>query len=299
MLPVFNGERFLPQQLDSLLDQTYQDWICVIRDDGSTDRSSAVIEAYSKSYPGKFLVVNDEYGNVGTVQCLNLIANHVKTPLFALCDQDDVWVREKLAIAVEAYSAHIDGSSHPLLIYSDLQVVDETLQVLRPSFLKALGVDARGAFDCLPVMNKIAGCSMLGNRQLLQLAFPVPRCAPMHDYWLGIVAKYSGNALPIEQALVLYRQHGANQLGAGKQSSVAVRLLRRLGDLREFARQAQRLRQQRIDMLTEFLVRANRAAGAKACELALAAEGSTRWRRLRFLLATGVNPNQAFVYWLA
>jgi glycosyltransferase involved in cell wall biosynthesis len=300
LLPVYNGERFLAAQLDSLLAQTHADWICLVRDDGSSDGSMAIVRRYQARHPDRFRIIEDGLGNLGTVRCLNTLAQHVDTPLFGFCDQDDVWLPQKLEASVRALQGLQADAGVPALAYCDMLVTDEALEPLAPSFWnmtrgRRYAVGLRG----LPVLNMVAGCTMLGNRALLQAAFPVPSCAPMHDYWVGLVAKFAGHAVAIEEPLMLYRQHGRNQLGAGTRASPWQRLARRIGSLDGFIAQARAARRTRVAMLSELLARPLASTDTAACQQALRAEQGSPVRRLAYLWRQGIRPDHAFVYWLA
>jgi len=300
LLPVFDGARYLEAQLESLLAQTYPDWVCLIRDDGSRDDSAAIARGFAERYPQRFTVVQDALGNLGTVGCLNRLATHVETPLFALCDQDDVWLADKLWRTVDALRLLTASWDGPALAFCDMTVADSDLRTVASSFWDLMAARRYAQrLRGMPVINAVAGCSMVGNRDLLHAAFPVPACAPMHDYWIGMVTAYAGRCTAIEDSLMLYRQHGANQCGSASPRSLRARTKARLRSLRTFRDEAARLRTIRKAMLTELLDRRVSSTDVAACRLALAAEAGSPLDRLRFLITKGIQPASAFVYWLA
>jgi hypothetical protein len=132
-----------------------------------------------------------------------------------LADQDDVWLPGKIAVSLdrlnEAEAAHRD---RPVLVHTDLTVVDEQLRVTAPSFLhyqrkRHEPVDPLAA---LLVTNFVTGCTALFNDRLLRLATPVPSAAPVHDWWLAACAAAAGALAFHPEPTVLYRQHGTNTL---------------------------------------------------------------------------------------
>jgi GT2 family glycosyltransferase len=300
LLPIYNGERFLEAQLDSLLAQTYQDWICLVRDDGSNDSSMDIVRRYQMHHPDRFQIVEDNLGNLGTVGCLNVLAQRVDSPLFGFCDQDDVWLPQKLDASVRALQELQVSASMPALAYCDMTVTDAGLTPTALSFWDALdGRTYARNLAGLPVINVVAGCTMVGNRALLDAAFPVPACAPMHDYWIGIVAKYTGRFKAIEQPLILYRQHGHNQCGVVRRAPLLTRLSARLGALKRFREQAHNSRALRRAMLLALMSRQYPSLDVDNCVRAMHAEDGGSIRRLTYLIAQGIRPDHAFTYWLA
>lgn len=259
-----------------------------------------IVRGYQNRYPGRFNVVEDSLGNLGTVKCINVMAEQVNTPLFAFCDQDDVWLPRKLEAAVRAVNAIQACETVPALVYCDMTVTNENLEPIAASFWD-MGVGRRYALNLrgLPVLNAVAGCTMLGNLALLKAAFPVPPGAPMHDYWVGTVAKFTGRIAAIEMPLVLYRQHAVNQCGVRERPSLARRLVGRIRATGTFREQARHTRAVRTAMLQSLLERNHPGLDSEACRLALRAEQGTMLRRLGYLLAHGIRPDHAFSFWVA
>lgn len=301
LLPIYNGARFLAPQLDSLLSQTYSNWICIARDDGSNDGSLEIFKQYIRNFPDNFFLIIDNLGNLGTVACLNQIALNVRSPYFALCDQDDVWQLEKLETCVNSLLKLSSVCTTPLLSYSDLKVTDEFLGVIAPSFWDMIQYRRYAiGLSGLPVLNVVAGCSMVGNMALLKAAFPIPEFAPMHDYWLGMVAKFSGQVIAIERPLLLYRQHGKNQLGAGKveKKSIFKRIVSRILTSKEYLFQSKIARQKRIKMLNELIERRIPSLDYSLCERSIRADEGNVLLRLLYLYRMNIRPDHAFSYWL-
>ena len=151
----------------------------------------------------------------------------------------------------------------------------------------------------MPVLNAVAGCTMVGNRALMAAAFPVPASAPMHDYWIALVAHYAGVFAAIEEPLILYRQHGRNQRGAAPPVSQWARILRLASGLGRFVGEARRARAARLAMLGELLERDLPSTRVADCRAAMRAETSNPLARLAFLVRAGISPAHAFTYWMA
>ncbi len=218
LLATYNGAAFLNQQLGSVENQTHRNWRLIVRDDGSTDTTPEIIEAFRARHPDKVVVLRDEDGNLGLVRNFSRLMEHASADYVAFCDQDDVWKPEKLELSLlkmrEMEAEH--GPERPLLVFTDLTVVDEDLQVVHPSFWRYQGVRPKrcNALIRLLLLNVVTGCTALMNRPLVEKSMPIPGGAVVHDWWVALVAAAFGAAGYIVQPTVLYRQHGKNILGA-------------------------------------------------------------------------------------
>lgn len=219
LLPTYNGARFLPAQLASVQRQTHGAWRLLVRDDGSQDASVAIVDALAREDPRiERLVDGDGHrGCAGCVARLMAGADARGATLVAFADQDDVWVPGKLAQSLDRLRSveRERGETHPVLVHTDLAVVDEALQPRHPSFLRFERIrhDAQRPLETLLVQNFVTGCTALFNRPLLELALPVPDDIPMHDWWVALCAAASGTIAFDPRPTVRYRQHGAAALG--------------------------------------------------------------------------------------
>ncbi len=218
LLATYNGAAFLATQLDSILAQTYENWRLVIRDDGSTDKTPEILEAFRARHPDKVVVLDDEAGNLGLVQNYSRLMEHAGAGYVAFCDQDDVWKPEKLELSLQKMRAleAEHGADKPLLVFTDLTVVDEDLNVIQDSFWKYQGLRPQrcNSLNRLLLQNVVTGCTALMNRTLMQMAVPIPEKAHVHDWWIALVAAAFGSAGYVAGPTVLYRQHGENIIGA-------------------------------------------------------------------------------------
>ena len=261
LLATYNGARYLAPQLDSLLAQTHSHFRLLVSDDGSRDDTLAILHRYQSAFGGRMVLlpaqrsggVLSNFGRLMQASAEDGVASHI-----AFCDQDDVWLPEKTARLLAAVQGmeNLRGTAVPCLAHSDLTVVDRDLQVLSPSFAAYQRIAPPDIHRLtLLSVNQVTGCATLINRALLQLALPLPPQAVMHDWWLALLAG-SGARQWVAQPLILYRQHGRNQLGARDRSlpSRLARLMRDGGGVvkrvrqlgRGTAAQAQAL-QQRLD----------------------------------------------------
>lgn len=216
LLATYNGARYLRPQIESVLNQKDVSLRILVRDDGSADETPAVIEHYKRLRP-ECIVHLSGSDNLGVIGNFAHLLGVATAPYVALCDQDDIWEPNKLRVLLEAMHELEErhGIGKPLLVHSDLRVVDDALRERNSSYWRFAGVyPNRSTLPRLLIKNPVAGCASLANRALVRLALPVPRAALMHDYWLALVACATGHVGAVEEPLVLYRQHERNTIGA-------------------------------------------------------------------------------------
>ena len=218
LLASYNGEKYIAEQLESLLRQTNQDFKVYINDDCSTDSTYGIIMDYSDRYPSKFAISQNKTNSGGAkFNFMNMMIKH-NDDCVMLCDQDDVWLPDKIEITLakmkEMESAY--GAETPLLVHSDLRVVDEKLETVSPSFRIAMNANYHNtSLRHQIIQNTLTGCTAMYNRALADLITETPPFMVMHDWWLMLTAAALGKIAPIESQTVLYRQHGNNEIGAG------------------------------------------------------------------------------------
>ncbi len=217
LMAVYNGEKYLAQQIESILAQNFTDWKLVICDDRSSDSSFEIIEKFSDMYPDKIVAYRNEVPT-GSAQAnfMNML-KYSDTEYTMFSDQDDVWLPEKIALTLTEMKrmekAHGDV---PLLVHTDMAVVDSDLSEIEHSFMKYCGLNARKkTLNYLVVQNNISGCTMMINRALLELVKDAPSTDMiMHDWWFGLAASAFGAVGFVNSSTSLYRQHDSNELGA-------------------------------------------------------------------------------------
>lgn len=219
VLATYNGAPWLEAQVRSLQAQDHPGWRLLARDDGSTDGTPALLAGLAREEPR--LTVLDAPGRLGVVGNFGALleaARRAGADRVFLCDQDDEWRPDKLsrALALMEELEERHGRAAPLLVHSDLEVVDEALRPLHPSFLAFQGLrhEVRDPLRVLLVQNFVTGCASALNRALLELALPIPQGCIMHDWWVAQCAAACGVIGFLPDAAVRYRQHGANQIGA-------------------------------------------------------------------------------------
>ena len=226
LLPTYNGEAYLTEQIESVLSQTYKHWLLVCRDDDSCDESDAILLNYTQRFPAQIIRIQDHQGNLGASASFStlmewVLLNYEDTAgdndvLVALADQDDIWHPERLDSCLQRMKCEQASSPDlPLLVHSNLRVVHSNGNETAPSFMTYQGLDPRRvSLGAQLVSNTVTGCTSLLNMALLRRALPVPKEAVMHDWWLSLVAAAFGRLCYIDRPLVDYRQHGRNTIGA-------------------------------------------------------------------------------------
>lgn len=228
LLATYNGQQYIRQQLDSLFAQTNQDFRLVIHDDGSTDETISILEEYKAKYSDRIEII---YGHPtgGPRANFMYLLSEVEADYYLLCDQDDVWVREKIEesmitlLDLEVTSGGL--SSKPAIVFTDMFVVDNDLSIIDNSFIRYLGRDCKNtAYTQILIDNPAAGTTMCFNRALRDLAISCDSVqwenVPMHDSWLLEIAAVFGSIKAIDKPMVYYRQTGQNTMGATTETTL-------------------------------------------------------------------------------
>ena len=220
LLSTYNGYPYLKELLDSVLNQTFKDWRLIVRDDGSSDGTCETIQNYCKEFPDKITIVNNNEAHIGACQSFARLLECSTAKYIMFCDQDDVWLPTKIAMTLnrmcEIESLH---KGLPILVHTDLKVVDKDLGIISDSFWKFqhINPDLKRINNML-IMNNVTGCTMMINKELKMLSIPITEGSVMHDWWIALVASVFGITEHINFATILYRQHGRNDTGAMRYS---------------------------------------------------------------------------------
>lgn len=225
LLAVYNGADFLSEQIESIRCQDYTNWHLMISDDGSSDDSLLIIQkATNEDSRIEQIQTGTQHKNP-RYHFLDLLARS-RAEYFAFCDQDDYWESNKLSVSTARLKQLEQkyGKECPLLVYSDMSVVDEELNEISGSFMRFSGMDERGQdLEHLLSINLAAGCTVTGNAALRKLIceyttdYEDSRIL-MHDWWAILLAICFGHVERIPGCYVRYRQHGTNSVGAKRYS---------------------------------------------------------------------------------
>jgi rhamnosyltransferase len=218
LLATYNGAQFIDEQVESIRAQTFANWKLLVCDDGSIDGTQAKL-SHLASQDARIEILplsgTPSGGAKNNFNRLLVASLDTASNLFFLCDQDDVWRTDKLE-RQKKYFPQCGCEDKPLLVHSDLEVVDQNMQSIADSMVTymSLNVNTTLPLNYLLSRNFVTGCGTAINRQLLISALPIPKDAIMHDWWLALVASCEGSLKFIDEPLVRYRQHGANTIGA-------------------------------------------------------------------------------------
>ncbi len=207
-IATYNGERYLREQLDSILPQLSESDEVIVSDDGSTDTTLDIIKAYTSTDKRIKLFHNTQKGFVHNFE--NALRNSKGDYIF-LCDQDDVWMPNKVKVCTEALGKHIAVNHNSILIDSEGKSLD--IDFFSQSH------SAGGYWKTL-WRNSYSGCCMAFRRELLKHAMPFPPQIASHDIWLGLIAEKHSNPVFLPEPLLYYRRHGHNASSTAEKSGL-------------------------------------------------------------------------------
>lgn len=221
LLATYNGEKYIDEQLKSIINQSYKNWKLYIRDDGSKDNTCDIVEAYVNNYPDKIIFVKDNKKALGAKLNFGELMKLSKNEYCMFADQDDVWMDNKVSKTLEAMKKMESMHSNitPILVHTDVTVVDEKLKILNDSFFSFQNIDPkRNSLKHLILSNTVTGCTMMLNRALMDKIEYIPKECRMHDWWISLTASAIGKIYTINESTMLYRQHENNTCGVQKHS---------------------------------------------------------------------------------
>lgn len=262
LMAVYNGELYLDEQIISIINQTYINWVLFISDDHSNDSSREIIKKYMKLYPDKICLFENATDNSGA-KCNfdNVMRQTHNFNYYMFSDQDDIWMPEKMSVMINEIQIFEMkfGEDCPLLVYSDLEVVNSKAELIFPSFVKSSGysLPTKNIIQQFLLYNCIPGCAMLFNASLREQVISIPSAAYMHDWWLALAAACFGKIIQINIPLMKYRQHSANSIGMIEYQSNKERLAKyasgsKLRKAIENNREMKKLRREQTEKFLEI-----------------------------------------------
>lgn len=216
LMATYNGEKYICQQIDSILSQTCKDWELYIHDDGSTDNTIAAVENYVEKYPDKIHLI-DGKSTGGAKYNFFYLFGQVEAPYYMTCDQDDVWLDKKIELTYDKMLTIENKADVPCLVYTELRVVDSELNTIADTMSGYQSLDChKRTINQFILQNSVTGCTMMVNRALRDKMLRITNIdnTIMHDWWAALVAAQFGKTAFIDEPTILYRQHGDNSLGA-------------------------------------------------------------------------------------
>ena len=246
LLATYNGEKYLEEQLDSILNQTYENFRLLISDDGSKDNTRKILEKYSKKDNRIILFFQEK--NLGVIKNFEFLLRKVENKYYMFSDQDDIWKKNKIEKSIIKLE-----ETNSDLVYSDLEVVDENLNIIYKSYWKLKGIYKKikkyNNFKSLYLNNFVTGCTIIAKSEQIKDVLPLPNTSKyiLHDYWIALIISQKGKITYIEEPLIKYRQHKNNKIGSKKRSDE----LKSVAEIRELFIQ---VKKKKVTFLFNFII---------------------------------------------
>lgn len=226
LMATYNGEKYLAEQLDSIINQTYHNWNLLIRDDNSTDKTLEIIQNYHKK-DKRIKILKDNKGNLGIVRNFEELLKSSESEFIMFSDQDDIWVKNKL----DMYLKMIEKIKNKgFMIHSDAILFDKNKSnILKDTFIskKAINKGLENVFFNYFVQ----GATILISKEIKNFILPFPKEVYLHDRYIHLISELFFERIFVNKALIYYRQHGDNQIGA--KNTIRELLLKRYFDERD------------------------------------------------------------------
>lgn len=217
-MATYNGEKYLMEQINSILEQSYSNWVLFVHDDNSSDNTVSIIRQYQIDYPEKIVFLDDNisFGNPqdNFSYIITNIPNNYEYYMFA--DQDDVWLKNKIETTLDKMiEIKTKNESLPKLVHTDLFIVNSKLLILSNSMWDYQKINYKEInTKNLLAQNNVTGCTMMFDKNVKNLFFPIPKESLMHDWWIAVNVSYYGIIDYVKDPTIYYRQHSANSVGA-------------------------------------------------------------------------------------
>lgn len=214
LMATYNGEKYLEEQIESILKQTYSNFRLIISDDCSTDRTCEILKKYSQIDNRIELYFQEK--NLGYVKNFEFLLKKVENEIYMLSDQDDYWLPEKVE---KTYKKLKESNSD--LVFTDLIVVNEKEEIINESFNNLMNLTkkinkTKNTKELVYLYNCITGCTIMSKKDYIKDIVPIPNESKhiLHDHWISLVVSMKGKVEYLPEGLIKYRQHGNNQIGA-------------------------------------------------------------------------------------
>lgn len=208
LLSTYNGEKYLEEQIESILNQTYKNIEIYIRDDGSKDKTVEILNKYKEKYNNINLEIGQNVGFINSFFSLLDMCNDAK--YYAYCDQDDVWEKQKIEKAVGCLQK--TDENKPAMFFSNVDYYDENMEFVAHADKKKIYNFRNSLVECVT-----QGMTMVINKNAKDtIAKDKPKNCLFHDWWTYMVCSGFGEIVYDEESLVRYRRHGKSVTAEGK-----------------------------------------------------------------------------------
>ena len=210
LMGTYNGEKHVEEQIQSILNQTHQNFQILIGDDGSKDSTREIVAKLQQKHSDKIMLLPPT-DNVGAIYNFSWMTDFIDSNYIMISDQDDVWLPHKIEVTLKKMKELEEtfGTEKPLLVFTDAILVSDDLETITPSHWDYCCWDPIKSTKIghLLVENCCYGCTLMVNKALLDLATPIPVEAGMHDYWLSLIAATFGKIGFVKEPTLKYRRH--------------------------------------------------------------------------------------------
>lgn len=229
LMATYNGEKYINEQIDSILNQTYSNFRLVICDDNSTDNTYSILKEYEKKDNRVILLRNEM--NLGYTKNFEKLLRNVQNNYFMFSDQDDVWNKDKVELSLNKLK-----NESADLVFTDLEIVDENLKTTGTSFNRIMGyinkiLKCNNNYEMIYLYNVVTGCTIISKSKYLEKILPLPQNKDLiHDHFIPLVIKLNGGKIAyLDVPTIKYRQHNNNQVGTSRYTAK----LKSFDDVRE------------------------------------------------------------------
>lgn len=213
LMATYNGEKYISEQIDSIINQTCKNWKLLIRDDGSQDKTLEILEGYEKR-DKRINILRDIKGNLGFVKNFEELLKNSSEEFIMFSDQDDYWMENKIEIYINELGTLSEKEQKmPLLIHSNSFVCDENLNVKKKEFINSK-IAAYYKKNSYFFSYIVQGSTVLINKKLMDIGLPFLKNVTLHDRYFHLLAEFLGKRIFISKSLIKYRQHSGNEIGA-------------------------------------------------------------------------------------
>lgn len=210
-MATYNGEKYLYEQIESILNQSYKNWILLIRDDKSEDSTVSIIEEYEKRDP-RIRLLRDRKGNMGFVKNFEELLKNSQEEFIMFSDQDDYWEKDKIKNYIEILQKDEKLSQIPLLIHSNSFICDKELKIVKEKFIdSSIASEKNGNSYFFSYV--VQGSTVMINRKLKEICVPFLSSVTLHDRYFHLISEFFGKRIFIDKSLMKYRQHMNNEIG--------------------------------------------------------------------------------------
>lgn len=246
IMAAYHGEKYIEQQIRSIMDNSYKDICLTVYDDSADvleqDRNRVtvekIVEKLQEEYKERLRYIKNEQ-NKGCIRNFLEGLKNSTAEYIMFSDQDDVWLPDKIEKSFDKIrDMEQQYGKVPIAVFSDARVVNERLEVIEESFHRSNHLNTNKLrLANLLMENKLNGCTTIVNAAVREKLITLPEHAKMHDWWVALIAASFGKIAYIKEPTMLYRQHEENVIGNQQYGSYVKKRLKSLGEQRNVLRE--------------------------------------------------------------